>query len=106
EIRGIAKQAGRDPTAITGAMYLTLAIDDDVKRADDKINDYLANYYGVPAAGMRARQRSFAGPARGAAAWIKSYADGGATHIMLRFAGDHERHLDIGGRIKRELGWA
>jgi hypothetical protein len=54
---------------------------------------------------MRARQRSFAGAASGAAAWIKGYADAGATHIMLRFAGDHERHLEIASRIKRDLGW-
>jgi len=106
EVRAAAKAAGRDPTAITGAMYLTLAIDDDTARADAKINDYLANYYGVPAAGMRARQRSYAGPAKGAAAWLKSYADAGATHIMLRFAGDHDRHLDLAAGIKRELGWA
>jgi len=106
EVRSAAKAAGRDPAAITGAIYLTLAIDDDVKRADDKINDYLANYYGVPAAGMRARQRSFAGPVAGAAAWLKSYADAGATHLMLRFAGDHERHLDVAARIKRDLGWS
>jgi probable F420-dependent oxidoreductase len=106
EVREAAKAAGRDPGKITGAMYLTLAIDDDVKRADDKINDYLANYYGVPAAGMRARQRSYAGPAAGAAAWIKSYADAGATHLMLRFAGDHDRHLEVAARIKRDLGWS
>jgi alkanesulfonate monooxygenase SsuD/methylene tetrahydromethanopterin reductase-like flavin-dependent oxidoreductase (luciferase family) len=106
EVRDAAKAAGRDPDAITPAMYLTLAIDDDVKRADDKINDYLANYYGVPAAGMRARQRSFAGPVAEAAAWIKSYADAGAKHIMLRFAGDHDRHLELGSRIKRDLGWS
>ena len=106
EVRAAAKAAGRDPTAITGAMYLTLAIDDDTARADAKINDYLANYYGVPAAGMRARQRSYAGPAKGAAAWLKSYADAGATHLMLRFAGDHERHLDLAAGLKRELGWS
>jgi alkanesulfonate monooxygenase SsuD/methylene tetrahydromethanopterin reductase-like flavin-dependent oxidoreductase (luciferase family) len=106
EVRAAAKAAGRDPGKITGAMYLTLAIDDDVKRADDRINDYLASDYGVPAAGMRARQRSYAGPSEGAAAWLESYADAGATHLMLRFAGDHERHLDIASRIKRELGWS
>jgi probable F420-dependent oxidoreductase len=106
EVRAAARAAGRDPQAITGAMYLTVAVDDNAARADAKINDYLANYYGVPAAGMRARQRCFAGPAAGAAQWIKSYADAGATHIMLRFAGDHERHLELGGKIKRDLGWA
>jgi probable F420-dependent oxidoreductase len=106
EVRAAAKEAGRDPKAITGAIYLTLAIDDDAARADAKINDYLSNYYGVPAAGMRARQRCYAGPAKGAAAWLKSYADAGATHLMLRFAGDHERHLDLASRIKRDLGWS
>jgi probable F420-dependent oxidoreductase len=105
EVRAAAMEAHRDPAAITGAMYLTLAIDDDAARADARIDDYLAHYYGVPAAGMRARQRCFAGPAAGAAAWLKSYADAGATHLMLRFAGDHERHLDLAARLKRELGW-
>lgn len=105
EVRAAARAAGRDGKAIEGAMYLTLAVDDDAARADARIDSYLANYYGVPAPAMRARQRCFAGPAAGAAAWIKSYADAGATHLMLRFAGDHERHLEVAARIKRDLGW-
>src|SRR5690242_19677573 len=105
EVRTAARAANRDPNAITPAMYLTLAIDDDAARADAKINSYLEHYYNVPAACMRARQRSFAGPAAKAAAWIKSYADAGVQHIMLRFAGEHERHLDIAAKIKRDLGW-
>ena len=105
EVRAAARAAGRDGNAIEGAMYLTLAIDDDAARADARIDSYLAHYYGVPAPAMRARQRCFAGPSTGAAAWIKSYADAGATHLMLRFAGDHERHLEVAARIKRDLGW-
>lgn len=105
EVRTAAREAGRDAAAITGAIYLTLAIDDDAKRADAKIDAYLTHYYGVPAATIRPRQRSFAGPAAEAASWIKSYADAGATHLMLRFAGDHERHLEAASRIKRDLGW-
>lgn len=105
EVREAARAAGRDPEAITPAIYLTLAIDDDAARADAKINAYLEHYYNVPAVATRKRQRSFAGPAAEAAAWIKSYADAGAAHIMLRFAGDHERHLDIAAKIKRDLGW-
>ena len=105
EVRSAARAAGRDPETITAAMYLTLAIDDDAARADARINAYLEHYYNVPAAGMRARQRSFAGPAAKAAAWIQSYADSGVGHVMLRFAGDHERHLEIASKIKRDLGW-
>ena len=105
EVRSAARAAGRDPAAISAAMYVTLAIDDDPARADATMNDYLVRYYRMPAAETRARERCFAGTEAGAAAWIKSYADAGATHIVLRFAGDNERHLDIAARIRRALGW-
>ena len=48
---------------------------------------------------------SYAGPATGAAAWLKAYADAGVSHLVLRFAGDHERHLETAGRLRRDLGW-
>ena len=105
EVRSAARAAGRDPAAITAAIYLILAIDDDPARAEAKMDDYLVRYYGMPAAVTRNRERCFAGTEAGAAAWIKSYADAGATHIVLRFAGDNERHLDIAARIRRALGW-
>jgi alkanesulfonate monooxygenase SsuD/methylene tetrahydromethanopterin reductase-like flavin-dependent oxidoreductase (luciferase family) len=84
---------------------VTLAIDDDPARAGATMDDYLVRYYGMPAAETRARERCFAGTQESAAAWIRSYADAGAEHIMLRFAGDNERHLDIAARIRRALGW-
>jgi len=94
------------PAAITAAIYLILAIDDDPARAEVKMDDHLVRYYSTPAAVTRNRERCFAGTEAGAAAWIKSYADAGATHIVLRFAGDNERHLDIAARLKRDLGWS
>ena len=66
---------------------------------------YLKEYYGVDPLETRKRQQSFAGPAAEAAAWLKSYADAGATHLVLRFAGDHDRHLETAARIRRDLGW-
>jgi alkanesulfonate monooxygenase SsuD/methylene tetrahydromethanopterin reductase-like flavin-dependent oxidoreductase (luciferase family) len=104
-VRDAARVAGRDPAALTGAMYVTLAIDDDSARAEARINAYLAQYYGVPAALMRQRQACFGGPAAAAAAWLKGYADAGAGHLVLRFAGEHERHLDAVARLRREMGW-
>jgi hypothetical protein len=47
----------------------------------------------------------YAGPAGGAAAWLKSYADAGASHLVLRFAGEHERQLQIVSRLRRDLRW-
>ena len=105
EVTEAARAAGRDPATLTGAMYLTLAIDDDTAHADAKLNDYLDQYYGVPPLATRKRQMSYAGPAAGAAAWLKAYADAGASHLVLRFAGDHERHLETVAGLRRDLGW-
>jgi len=105
EVQAAARAAGRDPATLTAAMYLTLAIDDDAARADARLNAYLERYYGVDPLQTRQQQKSFAGPAAGAAAWIKSYVDAGANHLVLRFAGDHERHLETAARLRRELGW-
>jgi len=54
---------------------------------------------------MRKQQRCFAGSPAAAAQWLKSYADAGASHLVLRFAGDHERQLETVAQMRRELGW-
>ena len=105
EVTAAARAEGRDPGAVTGAMYLTLSIDDDATRAEARIDAYLEQYYGQRPDVMRKRQMCYAGPATGAAAWLKSYADAGAGHLVLRFAGEHERHLQIVSRLRRDLGW-
>lgn len=105
EVKAAARAAGRDPSALTGAMYLTLALDDDATRAGARLDTYLERYYGQPAAAMKKRQMCYAGPAAGAGAWLKGYADAGASHLVLRFAGDHERQLEAVAAMKRELGW-
>jgi alkanesulfonate monooxygenase SsuD/methylene tetrahydromethanopterin reductase-like flavin-dependent oxidoreductase (luciferase family) len=104
EVKAIARQAGRDSSALTGAMYLTLAVDDDAERANARLDDYLARYYGQSAAVMRARQAHYAGPAAGLAAWLQRYAAAGAHHLVLRFAGDHEKHLEIVASLRTGLG--
>jgi hypothetical protein len=69
------------------------------------MNAYLEQYYGMAAAIMRKRQSCFAGSAAGAAAWLKGFADAGATHLVVRFAGDHERHLDVVTGLRQSLKW-
>jgi len=105
EIRTIARESGRNADAIGAATYLTLACDNDTARAERRLDDYLAQYYGERPASMRKRQICYAGPAAGAAAWLKSFADAGATHLVLRFAGDHERNMDAVAGMRQELGW-
>ncbi|MBV9863275.1 MAG: LLM class flavin-dependent oxidoreductase [Alphaproteobacteria bacterium] len=100
EVQDFARQAGRDPAILTGAMYLTLALDDDAARADRRLNQFLQTYYGRPAAEMRARQACYAGPASGAAEWLRGYAEAGASHLVLRFAGDPEPQLEAMARAR------
>jgi probable F420-dependent oxidoreductase len=104
EIHQIAREAGRDPAQLTGAVYLTLTVDEDKARAEQRINAFFENYYGRPAAEMRARQASYAGPAAGAVEWLSRWADAGVQHLVLRFAGDPERHLEIVSKLRSQIG--
>lgn len=103
EIGDIARAAGRDPGRLTGAVYLTLAIDDSAAQAEARINTFIEGYYGRPAAEMRARQANYAGPAEGAAEWLASWVAAGAEHLVLRFAGDPRHHLESIARLRRRI---
>jgi alkanesulfonate monooxygenase SsuD/methylene tetrahydromethanopterin reductase-like flavin-dependent oxidoreductase (luciferase family) len=104
EVRAIVREAGRDLGKFAAAMYTTFAIDEDAGRAGQRLDAFLENYYGQPAAAMRQRQACYAGPAAGAVAFLSGFADAGATHIIVRFVGDHERNLDAFTRLRPELG--
>ncbi|MBV9553068.1 MAG: LLM class flavin-dependent oxidoreductase [Alphaproteobacteria bacterium] len=104
EICDIARDAGRDPASVTGAIYLTLTIDEDQARAEQRLDAFFENYYGQPPAVMRGRQANYAGPAAGAAAWLKGYIDEGASHIVLRFAGDPEPQMAAVAALRGQLG--
>src|SRR5437879_2921717 len=103
EIRQIARVAGRDSGQLTGAVYLTLTIDDDTARAEQRMNAFMQSYYGRPAAEMRARQATYAGPADGAAEWLASWIRAGVGHLVLRFAGDHRQHLEAISKLRARL---
>ena len=103
EIADIARAAGRDPAGLTGAVYLTLAIDDDKARAEQRLDAFMASYYGRPAAEMRARQANYAGSPEGAAAWLADWIAAGVTHLVLRFAGDPAYHLEAIARLRTRL---
>jgi alkanesulfonate monooxygenase SsuD/methylene tetrahydromethanopterin reductase-like flavin-dependent oxidoreductase (luciferase family) len=104
EVKAIAGAAGRDPAALSGAMYLTLAVDEDAGRAEARLHAFLERYYGQPAPVLRRRQAHYAGSASGVAAWLDGYARAGASHLVLRFAGDHERHLEALAEIRASIG--
>ena len=104
EVQQILREVGRDPGEFAAANYVTLALDEDAARAEQRIDAFLESYYGQPAAAMRRRQACFGGPPPAAAAWLKSYADAGATDLIVRFTGDHERQLAAVAGLRAQFG--
>ena len=89
---------------MTGAAYVTLALDADAAAAERRLHEFLETYYAAPARVILARQACYAGGATGLAEWLAGYSRAGATHLVLRFAGDHERHMDTVAGLRTQLG--
>lgn len=94
-VRDAAVGRGRDPEALVASAYLTISLDDDPARAEANLDSFLAAYYPAPPSVMRSVQATYAGSADGLAAWVSEFTDAGAQHLVLRFVGEHERHLEI-----------
>jgi alkanesulfonate monooxygenase SsuD/methylene tetrahydromethanopterin reductase-like flavin-dependent oxidoreductase (luciferase family) len=105
EVQQAVRDAGRDTEAFVAAVYLTLAIDDDAGRAAARLDAFLENYYRQPAAAMRRRQACYAGSAAGAAEYLQQHAAAGASHLILRFTGEHDRNLGIVAALRGRLDW-
>src|SRR2546430_3758329 len=103
EDKGIARTAGRGPEGLTRAADLAVGIFGKPSPGHTPVQTYLEQYYGQPAAVMRSRQACYAGPNGALAEWLQGYARAGATHLVLRFAGDHERHLETVAALRSKL---
>ena len=86
-IQAAAREAGRLPDAVTGAAYVTLALDPSPAAAEQRLNGFIETYYAAPARVILARQAAYAGPIEGCVEWLQHWIDSGARHIALRFAG-------------------
>ena len=86
-------------------MYLTVSLDEDAAKAEERLNGFLERYYGQPAPVPRRRQACYAGPAAGVAEWLDAYAKAGAGHLCIRFAGEHEAHMAALAKVRASLGW-
>ncbi len=102
-VREAAGAAGRADGAVTAATYLTISLDDDPAAADRTLNDFLAAYYPAPPEIMRKVQACYAGPRAGLAEWVAEFVAAGAEHLILRFAGRHDSHLEACAGLGHEL---
>src|SRR5256884_1520329 len=87
KIQATARAAGRKPAPVTGAAYVTLALDSNQAAAEQRLNTFLETYYSAPARTILARQAAYAGPIEGCAEWLQRWIDAGGRHFTLRFAG-------------------
>ena len=86
-VQAAARAAGRPPEAVTGAAYVTLALDPSPAVAEQRLHAFLETYYGAPARVILARQATYAGPIEGCVEWLQRWIAAGARHLSLRFAG-------------------
>src|SRR3989442_7480780 len=87
KIRAAARAAGRKPEDVTGAAYVTLALDAHPTAAEQRLHCLLLTDYAAPARTLLARQACYAGPIDGCVEWLQRWVDAGARHINLRVAG-------------------
>lgn len=104
-VREAAAEAGRDPAALAGAVYVTIAIDDDRAAAEASLERFLGSYYApAPVAVMRKLQNAYAGPLDGAVEYLARFAEAGVQHLCLRFCGDHLDNLERFAGVAAHLG--
>ena len=103
KVQEAARVAGRNPDDLEAAIYLTIAVDENAARADERINNFLSAYYGQRPDVLKKRQACFAGSLEAAGEWIIGYVREGARYVVLRFAGDHERHMELFAKLRAKL---
>ena len=90
-IRSLAWAAGRDPEGMESCIYYNLNIGDDEAVAYGESQKFLSEYYRSEMPMERIRLWVAAGPADSCAAWIREYAEAGATTVSLRFPSYDQR---------------
>jgi alkanesulfonate monooxygenase SsuD/methylene tetrahydromethanopterin reductase-like flavin-dependent oxidoreductase (luciferase family) len=82
--REAATEAGRDPSELTPALYVTVNLGDS-SAARAELEHYVLDYYGMPLEVMSTVQAFYAGPVEGCVDWLRAYVDAGARHLVIRF---------------------
>ena len=92
KVEGFAMNAGRDPSALERAYYMTVNLNEP-QAAEAEANHFLVEYYGVNHWGDRWGPW---GPAADVAERMAAYASAGARHLVVRFASWDQR-----GQLRR-----
>ena len=90
-LRNFLAEAGRDPVSFPISKRVYLAVDDDEARAEARLRDWFANYYG--SADMASRV-SLWGSADKVRAGLEAFVDSGAELLLLSPVYDYPEHLE------------
>jgi hypothetical protein len=85
-VLGEVERSGRNTESFTRGAYLTVAINEDSRRAGIELDEYMRCYYGLPLEVMDQIQACHAGSTASAAEWLWSYVQAGADHLVMRIA--------------------
>lgn len=83
-IRAAAGAAGRDPAAVTPALFATVLVTDDHTDPRRALDRYCQANYGRPVDVVAKIQLLLAGPVAEIAAALRDYLAAGARHVLLR----------------------
>jgi alkanesulfonate monooxygenase SsuD/methylene tetrahydromethanopterin reductase-like flavin-dependent oxidoreductase (luciferase family) len=92
KVQGFAEEAGRDPSALERAFYMTVNLNEP-QVAETEANDFLIEYYGVNHWGDRWGPW---GSPENVVERMAAYANAGARHLVVRFASWDQR-----GQLRR-----
>jgi alkanesulfonate monooxygenase SsuD/methylene tetrahydromethanopterin reductase-like flavin-dependent oxidoreductase (luciferase family) len=86
QVHATAVAAGRDPAAITPALFVSVALTETVARGHELLGEYARASYGLPLEELETIQALAAGPADYVAEKLSNYIVAGARHLVVRIA--------------------
>ena len=81
-----ATDAGRDPAAVTPALFVSVAVTDTAEQGRALLSRFAPASYGMPVEQLEQIQALAAGPADVVAEKLRGYVAAGARHLVVRIA--------------------
>lgn len=101
-VRGRAEEAGREPDACRGAVFLWTVVDDDAEVARRTVVERVSRTYAQDFSGLQ--RYLVSGTPEGCAARIREYVDAGAEDVVISPAAPLDGPgLELVAEVRRQL---
>jgi alkanesulfonate monooxygenase SsuD/methylene tetrahydromethanopterin reductase-like flavin-dependent oxidoreductase (luciferase family) len=85
-VRAAAAEAGRDASAVTPALFVSVAVTDTIERGRELLGTFAEASYGMPLDQLEQIQALAAGPPDVVAEKLRGYVAAGTRHLAVRIA--------------------